>query len=120
MAKVYGPFTARFVDAYDADTLRFDIDLGFDMIIQAYGWAGEPHLSARIFGINAPEKNTKAGKEAITFAATLIKPGDICKLLSHGWDKYGGRFDATVTLPNGDDYAKTLVEAGHAVVFMAN
>jgi len=112
---VFGPYPAKVIDVHDGDTIFFDIDLGFDHMIVARGWDGSDRLSCRVFGINAPELKTKAGKDALTYALTLIKVGDICKVTSHGWDKYGGRFDGEVTLPDGRDFAQLMLSSGHAV-----
>lgn len=45
---------------------------------------------------------------------TLVKPGDRVKLVSRGWDKYGGRIDGEVTLADGRDLARTLINGGAA------
>lgn len=97
-------------------TATFDIDLGFDHMIMGQGWDGSTRLSCRVFGINAPELATDAGKAALAFAETILHIGDICHVLSHGWDKYGGRFDGTITLPDGSDFAQHMLESGNAVV----
>ena len=112
---IYGPYLARVIKFHDGDTIHFDIDLGFDHMIMGQDWKGKPRLSCRVFGINAPELITKAGKVSLAFAQTLLKPGDICKVSSHGWDKYGGRFDGTVIMPDGRDFAKVMLAAGQAV-----
>ncbi len=96
-----------------------DIDLGFDHLIPSEDWAGTPRLACRVFGINAPEKRTVKGKAALAFAQSLIKPGDRCLVSSHGWDKYGGRFDGTITLADGRDYAKCMLDAAQAVVMLS-
>jgi len=111
----FGPYPARCADVHDGDTITLDVDLGFDHIIMGDDLDGKTRLSCRIFGINAPELATDAGKAARAFALTLIKPGDRCSILSHGWDKYGGRFDGTVTLADGRDFAATMLAAGQAV-----
>jgi len=98
--------------------MTLDIDLGFDHIISGQDFAGKTRLSCRVYGINAPELSTDAGKAALAFALTLIQPGARCQVLSHGWDKYGGRFDGTVTLADGRDYAQAMLDAGQAVVFL--
>ena len=36
------------------------------------------------------------------------------RLLSLGWDKYGGRSDAQLTLPDGRDLTAVMIAAGHA------
>lgn len=114
----FGPYPARCNRVVDGDTLMLDIDLGFAHLIVSNDWNGNPRLSCRIFGINAPEKKTAAGMSAWAFAQTLIKPGDLCEVVSHGWDKYGGRFDGTVTLADGRDFAKCMLDSGHAVVMI--
>ena len=116
MAKTFGPYPARCVRLHDGDTITFDIDLGFDHLIVGLDWDGQPRISCRVFGMNAPELATAKGKAALAFASTILKPGDLCKILSHGWDKYGGRFDGTITLPDGRDFAGTMISAGQAVV----
>lgn len=114
MAETYGPYPARFVGLHDGDTLWLDIDLGFGEQLTAKSFSGKTQVSCRVFGINAPELSTEAGKEAKAYAETLLKPGDLVKLVSHGWDAYGGRYDGTVTLPDGTDFAARMVEGGHA------
>lgn len=113
----FGPYPAKVLSLHDGDTITFDIDLGFDHLIAGKGWDGVPRLSCRVFGINAPELKTKAGKDALAFAATLLKAGDICQITSHGYDKYGGRFDGVITLPDGRDFGTEMISAGHAVPY---
>jgi endonuclease YncB( thermonuclease family) len=35
---------------------------------------------------------------------------------SHGWDKFGGRFDGSITLADGRDFAQVMLSTGHARV----
>ena len=116
---VFGPYPAKCVAVHDGDTMTFDIDLGFDHLIAGQDWDGKTRLSCRVFGINAPELSTDAGKAALAFALTIIKPGDLATVTSHGWDKYGGRFDGTVTLADGRDFATVMLDAGQAVPMSA-
>jgi endonuclease YncB( thermonuclease family) len=113
----FGPYPARVVEVHDGDTIDFDLDLGFGIMMLARTFSGASRLSCRVYGINAPELKTKAGKDALAFAQTLLKPGDLCQVLSHGWDKFGGRFDGTVNLPDGRDFAQMMLSTGHAKVF---
>ena len=106
--ETYGPYRAVVIEVHDGDTMRLDIDLGFGV---TYG------ISCRVFGINAPELRTQAGKDALAFALTLVQPGDQVMTLSHGWDKYGGRFDGEITLPDGRSFGAIMLETGHAVPF---
>ena len=115
MPSLFGPYKARVSRVVDGDTVMLDIDLGFDHMISAADWGGNPRLACRVFGINAPEKITKAGKAAKAFAEGLMPVGSKVTVLSHGWDKYGGRFNGTVTLSDGRDFAATMLSSGHAV-----
>lgn len=111
----YGPYPARVVEWHDGDTCRLDIDLGFGIFLYGRDLDGKPWLSCRIAGINAPELSTDAGKLARDFAETLCPPATRVTVLSLGWDKYGGRFDGKITLPNGEDFAQLMLQADHAV-----
>jgi endonuclease YncB( thermonuclease family) len=113
----FGPYPARCDAVHDGDTLTLSVDLGFDHLISGLDFDGRTRLSCRIFGINAPELATQAGKDALAYALTLIKPADRCQVVSHGWDKFGGRFDGTVTLSDGRDFATLMLQSGHAVPF---
>lgn len=115
--QTFGPYPACCVALHDGDTMTLDIDLGFDHLISGQDWDGKTRLSCRIYGINAPELSADAGKSALGFARTLIAPGDRCVVISHGWDKYGGRFDGSVTLADGRDFGTAMVETGHAIAY---
>jgi endonuclease YncB( thermonuclease family) len=112
---VFGPYPAKCLAIHDGDTVAFEIDLGFDHIIMGLDWDGKSRLSCRVAGINAPELSTDAGKAALAYAETILHVGDVCQVASHGWDKYGGRFDGTITLPGGTDFAGLMLSSGHAV-----
>jgi endonuclease YncB( thermonuclease family) len=117
MAATFGPYRARCDLIHDGDTIYFSIDLGFDHLIASHDWDGRPRLACRVFGINAPELSTDAGKAALAYAQSILKVGDICYVTSHGWDKYGGRFDGDVILPDGTDFATQMLASGNAVPF---
>jgi endonuclease YncB( thermonuclease family) len=58
------------------------------------------------------------GKRSRDFAQTLLPPGSDVRVLSHEWDKYGGRIDADIAVQDGGifvDFAATMVNAGMAV-----
>lgn len=103
----FGPYPAIITSIHDGDTLTVDLDLGFGVHLR--------DLSARFFGINAPELRTQAGKEALVYLQTLVKVGDPLTVTSHGWDKYGGRFDATLVTAAGLDLSLAMLSSGHAV-----
>ncbi|HLA65189.1 MAG TPA: hypothetical protein VK600_01255 [Candidatus Saccharimonadales bacterium] len=112
---VYGPYPAVVTDWHDGDTCHLNIDLGFATFEYGHDLDGHPILSCRIYGINAPELSTDAGKAALLYAEQLCPPGTHVTVLSHGWDKYGGRFDGSIALPDGSDFGTAMLAAGQAV-----
>lgn len=116
MTTYFGPYPGIVRDWHDGDTCHVDLDLGFGLVLEAYSLDGTPLNSCRIYGINAPELSTQAGKDAAAFVRTLCPGGTHVTVVSHGWDKYGGRFDGTITLPDGRDIATVMLATGHAVV----
>lgn len=117
MANTYGPYLARVVDVHDGDTVYLDIDLGFDHLISAKDWNGHPRLACRVLGINAPELSTTAGKAAAQYAKNLLPVGTEVLVVSHGWDKFGGRFDGAIMLQDGSDFATLMLNAKQAVPY---
>lgn len=121
----FGPYKATVVAIHDGDTIDVDIvltrigiekrdlDLGFNLHRCSRGIVLE-RQSVRLLGCNAPELATPAGKDALAFIETLVKVGDDVTLVSHGWDKYGGRIDGAVSLADGRDLTATMIDAGHA------
>jgi len=114
-ANSYGPYQARVLDWHDGDTAHIDVDLGFSQRASAYTIDGRPQLSCRVYGINAPELSTPEGKLALAYAQQICPPGTMVSVISHSWDKYGGRWDGEITLPDGSDFAELMVAYGHAV-----
>lgn len=115
MTQTFGPYPARCDLVHDGDTVYLSIDLGFDHLISSHDWDGHPRLACRVYGINAPELTTDAGLAALAYAQSLLKPGDLCHVTSHGWDKYGGRFDGSITLADGTDFATRMLDSGNAL-----
>lgn len=123
--KTWGPYVATVVSIHDGDTLavdlllaktgkqKVDLDLGFNVHRGPTGTT-LVHQSVRFYGCNAPELSTPDGKAAVAFLETLVAVGDTVKLLSYGWDKYGGRIDGTITLADGRDLVGVMIESGHA------
>jgi endonuclease YncB( thermonuclease family) len=105
MRREYGPYTGEIDSVHDGDTVNVVLDIGFDLWI---------HTRVRIYGINTPELSSPAGKAAREFAQSLLKPGDKVKVISLGWDKFGGRIDGKILFGNGEDYAERMKAAGHA------
>lgn len=114
MTAVYGPYPAVILDFHDGDTFHANLDLGFGIILAAYNTAGKAVLSCRVLGIDTPELGTSQGPAAKAAAERLCPPGTAVMITSHGWDKYGGRFDGVVTLPDGSDLAVAMIATGLA------
>lgn len=113
----YGPYPGLVRLVHDGDTIYIDLSLGFGYVAESRDWDDHPWLGCRVFGINAPELSTTAGKVARDYAQGLLKPGDRVTVLSHGWDKFGGRFDGSITLADGRDFAMLMLQAGQAVPY---
>ncbi len=106
---VFGPYAGVVDLVHDGDTVNVKLDVGFDLTVYA---------RVRIFGINAPELSTDAGKVARDFARTLLATGADVSVVSHGWDKYGGRIDGSIAFQlDGEtkDFATAMIDAGHAL-----
>jgi endonuclease YncB( thermonuclease family) len=95
------------VDVHDGDTIKVDIDFG------QHFWVKE--RSVRLDGISARELREEGGKEARDALAELLPVGAEVRIESKGWDKYGGRIDGIVYLPDGRSVQAWLIEQGWAV-----
>lgn len=95
------------VSNYDADTLRFDIDLGFG------NWTKSQPV--RVYGIDAPELSTPEGKAARDFVRALLPSGSkvVLSTFRDTREKYG-RYLGKITLADGSDLAERLIAANHA------
>lgn len=107
---IFGPYPAVILDVHDGDTMRVDLDLGFGVHLTS--------LSCRVYGINAPELSADAGKIARDYAKTLLPVGTRVMITSHGFDKYGGRFDGEIKLEDGTNFGVKMIDTAHAVPFM--
>lgn len=100
----------RFV-AYDGDTLLVVID-GLPAPLR--------RASVRVLGIDTPEikgeceVERRRAADARAFVLHAFADAEMVTLDVVGWDKYGGRIDAHVRMPNGGDLAGALLEAGLA------
>lgn len=117
MTQMFGPYPGLVRDWHDGDTCHVDLDLGFGFLLNTYDLKAKPAISCRIYGINAPELSTPAGKTALAYALKLCPVFTFVTVLSHGWDKYGGRFDGSLTLPDGTDFGEAMIAAGQAVAY---
>ncbi len=107
-------YAATCLRVVDADTLFCRVDLGFRTYIET---------PVRLLGVNAPEKNTQAGKAAIQWVkGWLQEKGKSLVIVSAHPGDYGdkyGRWLASIYAGEGDDQVclnHDLLDAGHAVV----
>jgi micrococcal nuclease len=108
-------YTATLVRVIDGDTA----------VVSVPAWAATPFgmISVRIAGIDAPESRkppakckaeVALGKAASAYARGLVTPGTAMLLTYRGFDKYGGRIDGALSLPDGRDWATVMLAAGMA------
>lgn len=67
----------------------------------------------RIKGIDAPEKNTEAGRQAVQAAKELVPTQCVVKLTLADKEKFG-RLLGDVRLSDGCSFAETMLRLGHA------
>ena len=114
----FGPYPARVDRVIDGDTALLTIDLGFDHFVPGQDLDGKTRMACRVYGINSPELSTDAGKAARDYAMTLLPVGTRCTVVSHGYDKYGGRWDGDIHLPDGSSFGQRMIDAGFAVEYL--
>lgn len=94
-------YRALIAEVHDGDTLRADVDLGFNVWLHAQ--------SFRLLGCNARELAEPGGKEARDHLRALLPVGTVVTLTSVKVDKYGSRWDARVVLADGTDLVAGLI-----------
>ena len=110
-------YRAEVVRWVDGDTVDCVVDLGFTVLCR---------IRFRLYGVNTPETNRiasrEAGKAAQAFAQGLAPVGSMVQVHSTRTGKYG-RWLAVVYPLDGDGLAlpsvnDALLKAGHAVPYM--
>lgn len=102
-------YRATVTAVQDGDTFSVNIDLGLKT------WRlGE---NIRVLGINSIELADPGGKEARHNLAQLLPVGTAVTIRTVKADKYGTRYNAAVTLPDGADLATLLLAAGWAAPY---
>lgn len=100
-------YKATILKIVDGDTIDIEIDLGFDI---------RTVQRVRLFGLNAPEHNTVAGQESITWMRNRLQLGaqvTVSSAKPGGGDKYG-RYLATI-IDGAGSVNDALIASGHAV-----
>jgi endonuclease YncB( thermonuclease family) len=101
-------YNATVVRVIDGDTVLLDVDCGFYVIIRQ---------SCRLSGLNAIEHNKPGGPEATAHLLGMLPAGQPVVVRSAGVDKYAGRFEGVITLPDGRDVGAQMVADGYAAIW---
>jgi endonuclease YncB( thermonuclease family) len=105
-AHVYRAVCERVIDG---DTYVLRIDYGFH---QSGAW----HV--RLYGVNAPELSTTAGKAARDYVVKILTPSQLLVVQTYKDRQSFERWVCTVWV-DGKSLAAVLVDAGHAVPMAA-
>lgn len=97
-------YAAKLLRVIDGDTIVVNVDLGMRISTE---------ITVRLMGINAPELNTEAGKNARAFVRTLNAEQVVVKTHKDPKDKYG-RWLGEVFI-NGESLNELMIAKGHAV-----
>ncbi len=109
-AAFYGPYTLMAPVAIDGDTLRADVQIWPDTVVD---------VAIRVIGVDTPELHASIACER--------DRARLAKLFTDAWiqshaplmigavkpDKYAGRYDAVVTGNDGTSLSKALIDSGH-------
>lgn len=74
-------YQAEVLRVIDGDTVIMRIDHGFEPILSV--------RRLRMNGIDAPERNTEAGKNAALWLSDRLPAGGVFRIKTHKPDKYG-------------------------------
>jgi len=116
----FGPYPGVVASIHDGDTFRVRVttprhrtatDVGWDVTVVC---SASILVDVRLYGCNAPELATDPGKAALAYLEALMPVGTAVQLTSYGWDKYAGRTDAAILLPDGRDLMAVMIAAGQA------
>lgn len=101
---------AKVLSVTDGDTVVLDVDLGCDLRIT---------MRCRMDGINAPEKNTIAGKEAKAYLTEFLTefPNVVVKTIKDRKEKYGRYLVRIYIVDSNIDVNQRLIDTGHAVEY---
>ena len=102
-------YDATVEEVHDCDTVRLSVDLGFDHT--------QRRVTLRLHGCNARELSEPGGMEARNFLRNLLPVGTPVLIRSIKNDKYGGRYNALLALPDGRDVVTLLLKAGYVAAW---
>lgn len=126
-------YCGRLISMTDADTLRVEIVLIDEQRDLGFGIARHMHETVpqklRLYGVQAPERYTTAGKAATAWVLQWLTehcPDGVFTVNtfkgSYGLDKQEkyGRYLAIITAPDGQRLNDDLVATGNAVPYMVS
>lgn len=100
--------------AADGDTVALMVDLG---------WRHWAEMSCRLMldpkvWFDAPERGHRDYAAAVAMARSLLPAGtEVVTESLKMTDKYGGRFDGRLWLPDGREFAALMIDAGLAMAW---
>jgi endonuclease YncB( thermonuclease family) len=101
----------QMLEVTDGDTVKVCVDLGLDIRV---------NMTCRMTGINAPEKNTAAGKKAKAWMEQQLPPGtEVIVQTTKGDEKEKyGRYLVTIFDKDGKvNINQKAIDAGMAVAY---
>lgn len=108
MATINWRFLATVVRVIDGDTVIVDLDLGFYVRVR---------MSCRLARCNAIELGQPGGAAGKRALEDLLPVGLDVAIDSVSVDKYAGRFDGLIWLPDGRNVTDTMVGYGFAAAW---
>jgi micrococcal nuclease len=116
-------YRGQVLEVHDGDTVRLDLDLGVGTSHRDIDLGFDVHIlgrrlrlreDVRLYGCNAIELAQPGGTEARDHLASLLPVGTWASVETIKNDKYGGRYDAKITLPDGSDLTARMIADGYA------
>lgn len=110
LAAFYGPYTLTAPIAIDGDTIRADVAIWPDTVVDA---------AIRVLGVDTPEMKASnacerdLAQKAKAFTDAWIQANAPLLIGAVKPDKYAGRFDAVVTGKDGTSLSVALIQSGH-------
>lgn len=108
-----GKYDYKIISVIDGDTVKFEAKFLPQPL--------KPELSLRIYGVDTPEKGSKAkcaeedkmGRQATTYTQTIVSNAKKIEVVLMNWDKYGGRVLGDLII-DGNSLRYMLIANGYA------
>lgn len=103
-------FYATIIEVHDGDTIKVDVDLGFNVFT---------HISIRVQGLYCKELYTGSdsdkaeGKAARDYLKTLLPVGSEVVIHTDKYRQSFTRFVGEIFLPDGRNIADIMISSGH-------